>query len=164
MDNENARITLLACSKVDWASCLQFAQSTYFKNPTSGEETQNEFTLFCKLINGLKNTDDSLSYLHLTFGIKCNKKTFMRIVELDEFKIWSDEVDEEFVLIVSGSFESWKKAVIRTCKRESDFRTRVLFNKVFLFFERGCEYAIREWHKISLPDGSFILQRREINA
>ena len=157
MPDANVKVIPLAVTKVDWASFHQFAQSTF------GINSINESDETIRFINLLKKTEpkkNPYNHLYLTVGIEGNQKILNYLYECNIFKIWSYTEEENIAIIISTDFLCWKNEMERACRKESDFKIRVLFNKVFLFFERGCYELVKDFQKMNLPDNSFFLERK----
>jgi hypothetical protein len=156
----SVKVIPVSVSKVDWAGFQQLVQSTFGYNPIQNLNENNEFTLFCETLKKLKARTQPLKHLYLTIAVTGDKKIFQSIYDFEHFKLWWEINNDEYLILVTGSFDEWKISLEKTCQKESEINTRILFNKVFLIFERGFPDAIKEWHKTGLLDGSFIIHRR----
>lgn len=155
----SVKVFPLAVTKVDWASFVSFAQSTFGYNPASGINESNEYNLFIRSLKNLKRSKNPHHHLYLTVGVECNRKLFHDLLDLENIKIWSEVQDEKYILILSADFSSWLAGIERFCRNEADFNTRLLFNKIFLWLERGCPDAILGWQKEPCVDGTFLTKR-----
>jgi hypothetical protein len=113
-----------------------------------------------KPLNVLRNVPPIfMSYLHYTLFIACDHNVYeewtcsMPIIK-------RNILDDTYLLLVTGSLDQWYETIILNLNRDWEFKyeTRVMLNKLMVFFERdrGLNHIFPK--KKVLPDHTWLLE------
>lgn len=77
------------------------------------------------------------AHLHFSFLIRADAPTFFSLMSKTKLKVTPNTaVDGSMFGIVSGTLLDWKTATLDCCQEKQPFTLRLLFDKIYLLFEK----------------------------
>ena len=98
-------------------------------------------------------------YLSYAFLVVASKETLQILQAYTQLDILHTEAKEFNVGVISAHLQSWHTAITHCTSQVNDRETRLIFNKIMLWFEeKGLGNIFDRWVKIDMGDDSFKLE------
>ena len=77
------------------------------------------------------------SHLHFSFLVRADYPTLFSVMSKTKLKVTCNmAVDGTVLAVISGTLLDWKTATLDCCQEKQPFTLRLLFDKVYLLFEK----------------------------
>lgn len=159
------QVVALTIPSVNWKPFLSLVNSFNGDNPVfrldeKGMKLSSPLALPMILD---ENLDDSTLRL-FSYGIagilKKNEATKIMTANTLHFHIMEYK-NEDVLFVVVGNILDWRIEIQKGCSRKQDLYTRKFFNECLKLFERTEWKRVFEFLKQDIPDGTFLLTRKE---
>lgn len=111
----------------------------------------------------MKNSDLYLPHMSFGFLVSCDRETMHQLlIAGGDFSIIMAEpgrMKENF--IITGTLETWKRAIIKSCQSEAFPEIREFMNYFWIFFDKmGFREIFADHRRKDLKDGTFALEQK----
>jgi hypothetical protein len=105
-----------------------------------------------------------MDFLTYHFMIACDEYTWNEFNTSVNIQVIKREVDTGLLLLTTGTLYNWQQTILTNLLRDWEYshNTRVLFDKLLLFFERerGLGILFEGYRKKILQDQTFLLEKK----
>lgn len=103
-----------------------------------------------------------LRHTFYSFLILTSEETILKMAETTDLDIISVKAEEGRVAVVSGTLDTWHRAVILMCREIVPRRSRLLFNVIKGMFDNiGLRDIWFDYRESGILDGTFLLEYKQ---
>jgi hypothetical protein len=174
----NVDVLLLGKNKIDIETFLAAAKKILDRNISQSlDKTRKDIDNtagYLTLLAGMRdqNVQQSkiledpgylLEHVFYSFLVVCDQETLNDIREQTKLSVSCSPGNRNlFLVILSGSLDLWRSAIINSCSDIASFNLRYLFDKILLLFEyEGLSKIWSKYSKKNLSDKTFKLIERK---
>lgn len=169
------QITLIGMNTVAWQEYLSLTSEWFGHSPSKGVDAcPSKLTDFAKYTASLgeflvgKELDAKrtlrergpwLQHTFFTFMFIASDAIVLKVAETTDLSVLSAKAEEGRGVVVSGTLEQWRDAVVLCCGVHSNKRLRSIFNQIKQIFDQmGLQDVFFEFRPKDAGDGTFLLE------
>ena len=155
---------------IDWKSYSSlFGNSATRQLDSEGVDVKDPAALFAAFIQ-TKSIQESVAndtyvrkLIHMSFLAEVEDlavKDMLIGVSVHSVYFRSEKEPEQGILILTGNLDEWFESINTKLTKESKFRSRLLYGKVFLYFQQSyLRFMWRDYSREKLGDETFIIKK-----